>query len=130
MSDVEKPDWLVEGAKVLAYSMGGATTPESPRVTAVKKIATASFTLEHAQEPRFRLQSLTAHVGGTWGHTRTVVSLESDAAREVIQREKDRRRMVAARNAVDKWQMKRTHETRLAAIAALQAIEQDEEPGS
>lgn len=128
MIDTEKPEWLTEGAKVLAYSVSSGLTHSYPKVVTVKKISTESFSVDDDSEPRFSLRTLDARVGGTWGHTRRIVSITSAEAKREIQRERDNRRTAYARSAVNEWQKKCTKEARLAAIAALQAIEKDEAP--
>jgi hypothetical protein len=120
----ERPDWLVEGAEVLAYSDNRTSDSHHLVKTTVKKIATRSFTLEADNEPRYSLPSCSYQARE--GNHRYVVPLDSDRARVEIRRERELRQIARARDAVDTWVLTRTADNRLAAIAALQGIENDE----
>jgi hypothetical protein len=126
MNDIEVPSWLVEGAEVLAYSPYSSGT-HRPAITKIKKISTKSFTLDAEGEPRYSLADQSHVSREAWSsNVRNVVPLDSDQARVEIRREKELRRVKKADSAVDEWRRKHTWESRLAAIAALQAIENDE----
>lgn len=123
-----KPDWLTPGAKVIVHRTSTGTS--RIKVTTIAKIATKSFTV--ADSPaRYRLSTLDRHETGTWGAWERIIPLDSDEGRELLDRERRRRLVVQARNACDRWMVARAkgsnRELRLAAIAALQAVE-DEEP--
>lgn len=120
-------DWITPGAKVVVYTEGGISRDENPTVTTIAKVAKKSFTVSKDVEPRFSVdRQESALQGGTWGWRRKVVPFDSDEARQMLKREQDRRRIYRARAAVEKWERMRSRENRLAAIAALQAIEVDE----
>lgn len=120
MSDT---DWIVAGAEVLVYSVGGRSGKTSPRRTRIKKVATKSFSVEADSEPRFNLAHQEAREGGEWGWTRRVVPIDSASAREVLAQEHSSRVLNRARNAVDMWRSSVNRTNRLAAIAALQEVE-------
>jgi hypothetical protein len=123
----ESTDWIKPGEKVVTYTYGGVSRSENPSVTLIAKVAAKSFTLEN-DSLRYSIdRQESPRQGGTWGWTRKVVPFDSDKAREVLEREKHERRMSRARATVDAWERMRTRENRLAAIAALQAVEQDDE---
>lgn len=117
------PEWLVPGAPVVLYSEGGTSSSRGVQTSRVVKVAKQSFTVESEPHRRFRIDTCSSRGPGTWDATRYVVPLDSDRARTEL--EGARRRLLAskARNAVDEWLSKRTRTTRLAAIAALQAVE-------
>lgn len=118
-------DWIKPGAKVVvftAYSRGD----ENPRVTTIAKVAKKSFTVE-TDGLRYSIdQQLTAIQGGSWGWRRKAVPFDSDEARSLLERARHKDLIWTARMAVEMWEKKRTRENRLAAIAALQAVEVDE----
>ncbi len=123
----DRPAWLISGEDVLCYNVGGTTTNTNSRATRIARVASQSFTVAAEQEPRFRIGNRYCEVrqGGTWGWTRRVVPLDSVEAGEVLTAEDAQRRENRARAAVDDWVRKRNREARLAAIAALQAIDND-----
>lgn len=123
----ESKDWIRPGTKVVVYTYGGVSRSESPSVTVIVKVATKSFTVE-GDSLRYSInRQESPRQGGTWGWTRKVTPLESDEARGVLERARHERLMSRARAAVDAWDRQRTRENRLAAIVALQAVEQDDE---
>jgi hypothetical protein len=124
--DVQIPNWLVPGAEVMVYD-DKHHAPYAVRTT-VKKVATKSFSVTDDRQPRFPIKTLAAWMGGAWGWHRRVAPIDSDEARAALLRVDHARLMSAATLAVDTWERARTRENRLAAIAALQAVENDEEP--
>jgi hypothetical protein len=128
MNDIDVPSWLVKGAEVLAYTETYSDGRyRHPVITKIKKISTRSFTLEAEDEPRYSLIDCSCTQRDSWSAgTRYVVPLTSDQARYEIRREKERSQMKLTRYAVEVWRRSPTGENRLAAIAALQAIENDQ----
>lgn len=123
----ESADWITKGTKVVVYTEGGVSRQENPTVTTIEKVAQKSFTVSEEKEPRFSIERReSAMQGGAWGWRRKVIPFDSDEARRMLKREQDRLLISKARAAVEKWQRLRSRENRLAAIAALQAIEVDE----
>lgn len=120
MSDT---DWIVAGAEVFVYSVGGMSGLTNSRRTRIKKVATKSFSVEADNEPRFSVDRQEAREGGEWGWTRRVVPIDSATAREVLAQEHTLRVLNRARNAVDTWRRSVNRTNRLAAITALQAVE-------
>ena len=117
-------DWIKPGTEVVLYNTGGSGTSRNVRRTTIKKVAAKSFTVS-AEDVRFPVDRLSVSQGGSWGWTRHVTPADSENARELLaeaaRQAADRR----ARSAVDDWVRSRTKANRLAAIAALQAIEGD-----
>ena len=129
MENIECPDWLVDGASVLVYSHAGHASGHAyceVHETTVKRVSTTSFTIHDApgarvSEPRIRIRGLQSV-----DFRRKVVPLESDEAREILARDAHDNAILRAHGAVRVWQKEGTRETRLAAINALQAIDQHE----
>lgn len=122
----EKPDWIETGTKVLCYTVGRV---DSLRVTEIAKVASKSFVLTATEEGRFRIaKNPSRHEGGTWGWSRCVIPLDSDEARKKIRMSKMKSLRTAANYACRAYIQDATTDNRLAAIAALQAVEEDEEP--
>lgn len=120
MSDT---DWVVAGAEVLVYSFGGQSGRTNSTCTRIKKVDTKSFSVEATNEPRFSVAYQETSEGGTLGCTRRVVPIDSDEAREVLKEEHRIRVLNRARNAVNKWSSAPRDFNRLAAIKALQEVE-------
>ncbi len=117
------PEWLVPGADVLCFS---SVRNHHPVITTVAKVATQSFTVTAEGEPRFRINRCQARTGSDWNASwRRVIPLDSDHARAILASHEGKSRENRARAAVDDWVRKRNRDTRLAAIAALQAIDND-----
>jgi hypothetical protein len=121
--EVTAPPWVEVGAKVVLYSIGGGNQPRDVKVTTIKSVATKSFAVNAKNEPRFNLASCKTYVGGPWGHTRCVVAYDSDTGRRELEAARKRRLVYEASVAVGAWRRDGTRENRLAAIAALQAVE-------
>lgn len=114
-------DWITPGAEVVTYSTG---SNRDVRRQAIEKVAKRSFTVTDGS--RFPIDSLQRHEGGTWGRSVHVVPADSETALEELAGAVRRRLMDDASRAVDEWVRNRTRENRLAAIVALQAIDDDE----
>lgn len=123
----QKPDWLVAGAKVVVFNDALPSYSRNVRVSTIAKVATKSFTVD-GERVRFSIAKQQHHSGNAFlSQTRCVVPFDSDTARAELATARHRQLVFTARDAVQKWERKRTRENRLAAIAALQAIETDEE---
>lgn len=119
-------DWIAPGAEVLIYSRAARDVGLlCPRHTTIAKVAKASFTVSLEDEPRIKFDTQeSARQVDTWhGYYRRVVPLGSNEARLVTDRYNRHVRLQAAKSAVDKWQRNPTRESRLAAIVALEAVE-------
>lgn len=126
MTEAQRPDWLKPGAEVVVWTDGyGRRVLHVTRAT-VAKVAQKSFTVEGVTD-RFDIRTMTAKGGGAWDRGRSVAPADSDQAKAVLESARHQRLTYKARAAVEAWEKKRTRETRLAAIAALQAVEVDEE---
>lgn len=125
VENVDKPDWIATGTKVLCYTRGRAIG--TLKITEIGKVAKQSFILADEREGRFRItREPSRHEGGTWGWTRCVIPLDSDTARRLLREKNLSGQRQQARNACDKYARNQTKENRLTAIAALQAVEEDE----
>ena len=128
MTETQRPNWLKPGAEVIVWSDYHDRKYENVKHLHVLRVAGKSFTVDDEFEPRFPIDSFKVYTGTTWNsYYRRVMPADSDQAREIEWTVEQRRRMSAAREAVEKWEHSRTQENRLAAVAALQAIEVDEE---
>jgi hypothetical protein len=117
-----KPDWLVPGHEVIT---NGGTFQSRITRTNVDKVASHTFTLV-GSHLRFRIKDLSYHEPGTWGRIIRVLPAESPEARKLIEEDRRRKLVLRAQKAVEDWSKRGTRELRLAAIAALQAVEDDE----
>lgn len=120
---MSETDWIVPGAAVVLYSSGGPSRNYNPTHSRIKKVATKSFSVEDDREPRFDLRSQTARQGGSWGWTRHCVPADSPEAAKVLAAVDRGRKANRARGAVDEWIRVRSRDARLAAIAALEAVQ-------
>lgn len=117
------PGWIVPGAEVVLYNVGGAGTSPNVRRTRIARVATASFTVEADREPRFPIDKPRARQGGTWGWTRHVVPLDSPEARRQLGGERLRQATAAADTAYNHWLHRRSPETCAALVSALQLVQ-------
>lgn len=118
-------DWIVAGAKVLVFTDAMPGYPRSVTRSTIEKVAKRSFTVE-GEHVRFSIDRQEHRPRNSWtASARCVVPLDSDKARAEIAAANSRNRVLAARNAVEKWERNRTRESRLTAIEALQAIDDD-----
>jgi hypothetical protein len=118
-TQTEAPEWLVEGARVVVYSMVGLTT--TARLTKVKKIFKRQFSVEDSAE-KFNIYTQSRRCGGTWGVTYYVVPADSAEGRRLIAGELRRRAEVKARRAFDGWLRESSEDNRLAVIKAFEAL--------
>jgi hypothetical protein len=119
------PDWVQPDAEVLLYTVDQYGSRHLVKTT-IKRVNTGSFTVSAQQEPRFRLPQCRADTDDSWHRwTRYCVPFDSDAARRELDALRKRKLVVAARYAVEVWLKNKTRDNRLAAIAALQAVEDE-----
>lgn len=126
MAETEKPDWVKPGVKVLVYSSAGKRSANLVRTT-IARVAAKSFTVAAEREPRFKLPCCSAQQGDTWSlWTRYVVPWDSDTARKELRKYAEREQLHTAQDALNAWLKNHTYENKIAAIAALQAVTNDE----
>jgi hypothetical protein len=121
----EKPDWLIPGADVIACVMGSSADRISRH--RIAKVSVHSFTLE-GSTTRFRVATQDYREPGSWGRRTRIVPVDSEEGRQLLagaQRSNVRSRAI---KACEEWTRHNTgtRELRLAAITALQAVEDDE----
>lgn len=118
------PDWIRAGAEVVVYCKGGDRTPPTPRRATIDRVSTKSFRLE-GMDDRINIDTQESkRFGSAWtGWTYRVVPIDSDEARTVLAKERSLEADHRARAAVEKWRSDRTRGNRLAAITALQSID-------
>lgn len=122
MSTATDTSWIQPGVEVVVYN--NSRLNPTARRDRVAKVATKSFTTEKGHKgERFPLDRPERRIGGTWGHQEYVVAADSATGRAELAKQAARNRMQRARNAVAGWERNRTRENRLAAIAALQAVD-------
>lgn len=115
------PDWLAPSAKVVVHASSGYGG-DYVRRTTIAKVATHSFTVA-GSTMRFRISTLDHHEPGWSGRWTRVHPEDSDLGRRLLAEERVRRLVVTARVACEEWIRTQDGKTRLAAIAALQAVE-------
>lgn len=116
------PEWLTPGAEVVVYNDGPSP---AVRVTTVLKVAKLTFTVK-GEDTRFRVSRQDARQGGTWGWIRRCVPVGSDKAAQILDQHRRNKLMTRARAACDDWLRLLDPENLDAAIAALQALKDDE----
>ncbi len=122
MSTTTDTSWIVPGAEVVVFS-NDHRYPRARR-DRIEKIAKKSFTVEDGQPgERYQLKDACRRTGGAFGYTEEVVPADSEAGQTALTDPIRRNKVGRARNAVTAWERDRTRENRLAAIAALQAVE-------
>ncbi len=122
MSTTTDTSWIKPGAEVVVYSLGTATAHPVARRDRIARVATKSFTTETGD--RYQITRAHRRVGdAAWGYTEYVVPVDSETGQAELAKQGARDLMDAAQAAVYQWQRYRTREARLAAIAALQAVE-------
>lgn len=123
----ESTDWITPGAEVLVYTDAMPGYSRNVRFSTIAKVAKKSFTVE-GENVRFSMDQQEHRPRSSWtASTRRVVPRDSDKAHAEVSAARARGLTLKARAAVEKWERRRTRENRLAAIAALQAVEQDDE---
>ncbi|MEV8610249.1 hypothetical protein AB0383_20380 [Amycolatopsis sp. NPDC051373] len=121
----ETPDWIKPGTPVVVYVESHRNEDPQPRTTTIAKVAKLSFTVEGFTNARFKIADQRSRQGSTWSFWHYVaVPADSDEASKVKQTTARLKTGYRARDAVDAWRRDRTRENRLAAIAALQAVEE------
>lgn len=134
MTDVHsRPDWLVPGAEVVVFTIGGKGVglgvPDA-KATTITTIAAQSFCIVGSTD-RFKIRTQEHYQrgdGGWSGHfggTRRVVPLDSDEGRRELDKFRRMRLERSAHVTCETWIRKRNVENRLAAIAALQAVDDE-----
>lgn len=126
MTETERPDWLKPGAEVVIWTDDYGRRAIGVTRTKVAKVAQKSFTVEATTE-RFDIRSMASKGVGAWDRGRFVAPAGSEKAKAVLEEVRHQQLTSRARTAVDTWNKQRTRWSRLAAIAALQAVELDEE---
>jgi hypothetical protein len=117
--------WIRTGVPVIVYTKNRQLSEARPRKTTIKRVAGKSFTVEW-QNLRFNTERLdTPRSGGSFGWSYSVTPVGSELARDLLAADQVLQAIAHARTAVDRWTKTRSREDRLAAIAALQAIEEN-----
>jgi hypothetical protein len=117
--------WLMSGADVLLYT-DSRKGPRDVKRSRVLTLAADSFTVESPTEQRFLILNCgIARPGGAWGSDRYAIPYDSVKAREVLKAAHAPLRTSRAIAAIDKWRARPTAENRGAAIAALQALDEE-----
>lgn len=119
--EAERPEWLVPGAEVVVVH---GHYGENVNTTTINTIAKRSFTVS-GSDRRFSIDRQEHRPRDVWSSTWHVYPVESDEGQEFLAAKHQRRIEREARNACDRWMRNRTRENRLAAIAALQAIDEE-----
>lgn len=118
-------EWIKPGAEIVVYQSRDGQASD-PVKTTVKTRAKKSFTVEGVED-RFNLDRMetTPRGGGVWSSATRWVALYpgSEYARTLFERDRKRQVVFRAQVAVKTWQKNPNRETRLAAIEALQKIE-------
>lgn len=122
---VVAPEWVVNGEPVLVVS---GYRDEQITITSVARVYKRYFTV--ADHPyarsRFDLHRQTRQGDSGWGSGARVVPVNSPDGQRLFTAARRRELVNAADNATQRWERYRTTETRLAAIAALRAVEDEE----
>lgn len=126
MTEVERPDWLKPGAEVVIWTDDYGLRVIGVTRTKVATVAQKSFTVEGTSD-RFDVRTMKSKTSGAWDRVRFLSPVGSEKAKAVLEEARHRKLTSRARTAVETWNTRRTRENRLAAIAALQAVEVDEE---
>ena len=117
--------WIKPGTSVVIYRKNRQLSDAYPHKTTVKRVANKSFTVDW-QDIRFNTEKLESpRFGGSFGWSYSVTPVDSELARDLLAADQVLRVAAHARTAVDRWTKTRSREDRLAAIEALQAIEEN-----
>ena len=126
MTEVQRPDWLKPGAEVVTWTDDYGRDVRGVTTTTVTKVWAKTFAVE-GYDDKFEIDRMLSKPKGTWARPTFCAPVGSDRAQAVMEKFRHQNLLWDARMAVEAWDKQRTHENRLAAIAALQAIEVDEE---
>ncbi len=119
--------WIKPGAPVIVYVKNRRPSEGRPRETSITRVANKSFTVEW-QGIRFNIERLESpRFGGSFGWHYRVTPVGSELSHDLLAADQVLQAIAHARTAVDRWTKTRSRENRLAAIAALRAIKDDEE---
>ena len=123
MSANADTSWITKGAEVVTYrhSRTDDYSYEGVRVAPIERVSAKSFTVNG---DRYDLDRQSYTPPGRWPHVTYCVPVGSDKGREIVAEARHRKGVHLAEAAVEKWRRERTRENRLAAIAALQAIDE------
>ena len=118
--------WIKPGTPVVIYRKNRRLSEAMPIETSIKRLANKSFTVDW-QDIRFNTERLESpRFGGSFSSwTYSVTPAGSELARDLLAAGQVLRVVAHARSAVDQWTKTRSREDRLAAIEALQAIEEN-----
>lgn len=123
----EKPDWLVPGVAVLVVR---GWKDDSVVRTTVSKVHKRYFTVDSMSFDglRFSLDRQQYQSPGAFSSPTRVIPIDSDEAKKLLESARKSRLVRQASHACEQWMKNRTgaRGLRLAAIAALQAVEDDE----
>ncbi len=116
------PSWVTPGAPVLVIR--GYRAPTITETT-INKVHKRYFTvdLRWANDLRFPLDTQTHRTAGTWSCETRVILLDSDEARTMLETQRRRDLVNTALEACDQWRRNRSQDNRVAAIVALQSVE-------
>lgn len=123
-ADTEAPDWIAPGTPALVIA-----GRERCLVTEVSiaKVYKRYFTVSGPpySDKRFRLDRQTTPSGDSWTPDPVVVPLGSPRAERALAAARRRAMVADAVSACDAWMRSKTRTNRLAAIHALQAVEDE-----
>jgi hypothetical protein len=116
------PSWLVPGVEVLVIR---GHREDSVTWTRVARIRGWYFTVEHpsCEDLRFSLDSQEHRSRYMWGSSIRAIQFDSDEARKLWEADRRHRLISCARDACVTWTRYQNRDNRLAAIEALEAVE-------
>ena len=124
-TETETPAWIEPGAPVLVIS---GRDGQNVARTEIAKVHKRYFTVTHRAyvDSRFSLERQEARSADIWTMNPLVVPVDSPRGREVLEEVRRRRLVRNAEQACTDWLRKQSRDSRLNAIAALQAVEDGE----
>lgn len=121
-TNTEVPGWIAPGTPVLVVA---GRDGDDVTNTVIARVLKRYFLVAapHYATAQFSLDRQVHRTKGSWTTDPVVIPLDSDRARKLLEVQRRQRLIRRARDLCVEWQRKQTRETRLAAIAALQAVE-------
>jgi hypothetical protein len=125
MTEPTAPEWLLPGAEVIVWHNYASRDIVEVVTSKIETVGKRYFSVAGRPE-RFSIRTL-SHGGRDYGITRHVLPKDSDEGRRILKRAAQLRTVRYAEGKVKEWLRLPTPSSRKAAIAALQAVDDDPE---
>lgn len=125
MSTETDTSWIVAGTEVVIFQIGRTERYDNVYIGEIMRVAQKSFAVQvDGRTERYSMDRQDRRGASAWDGTYHCVPSDGEKGRDVLRNLAYQRSVHRGRSAVENWLRERNQENRLAAVAALQAIDE------